>query len=101
MPDSTDPGTPVRTVAAVIRGRVQGVGYRYWTRERAERLGLSGHVRNRPDGAVEAVFSGTPEAVATMLEACRQGPPGARVEDLALAEPDNPPSEGPFRILRG
>lgn len=92
---------PIRTVAAVIRGRVQGVGYRYWAREQAEGLGLSGHVRNRPDGAVEAVFSGTPEAVAAMTESCRQGPPGARVDEVALAEPDGAPPEGAFRILRG
>jgi acylphosphatase len=101
MPEPHDRDAPIRTVAAVIRGRVQGVGYRYWTRERAERLGLSGHVRNRADGEVEAVFSGAPEAVAIMIEACRQGPPGARVEAVALAEPDGAPPEGPFRILRG
>jgi acylphosphatase len=63
----------------VVRGRVQGVGYRAWTEETALRLGLEGFVRNRRDGAVEAVFSGTDDAVAEMIAACRSGPPGAAV----------------------
>ncbi len=50
-----------RTASVIIRGRVQGVGYRFWTRGEAERLGLAGYVRNRPDGTVEAVFSGLAE----------------------------------------
>jgi acylphosphatase len=64
---------------AIIRGRVQGVGYRAWTEYRALELGLGGFVRNRRDGTVEAVFAGPQEAVAAMIEACRGGPPGARV----------------------
>ncbi|MGE0749327.1 MAG: acylphosphatase [Variibacter sp.] len=63
----------------VIRGRVQGVGFRYWTQGEALRLGLEGFVRNRRDGTVEAMFSGPTAAVEAMLAACRQGPPGARV----------------------
>jgi acylphosphatase len=64
----------------VIRGRVQGVGYRAWTEMTALELGLEGWVRNRRDGTVEALFAGSADEVAAMLEACRQGPPGARVE---------------------
>ena len=64
----------------VIRGRVQGVGYRAWTEYTALELGLEGWVRNRSDGTVEALFTGPADDVAAMLEACRQGPPGARVE---------------------
>ena len=64
----------------IIRGRVQGVGYRAWTEDEALRQDLEGWVRNRRDGTVEAVFSGPEEVVATMLAACRQGPRGARVE---------------------
>lgn len=63
----------------LIHGRVQGVGYRAWTEDKASELGLQGWVRNRRDGAVEAVFAGPGDAVATMIEACRQGPYGSHV----------------------
>jgi acylphosphatase len=69
----------------IIRGRVQGVGFRYWTQGEALRLGLEGFVRNRRDGTVEAMFSGPEEAVDAMLEACRQGPPGAKVTAVESA----------------
>ena len=85
----------IRHVA--IRGRVQGVGYRAFVEYSALDHGLEGWVRNRRDGSVEAVFAGEPEAVAAMVEACRRGPPGARVDaidqrdgscaDLALRRP--------------
>src|SRR5262249_52948745 len=64
----------------VIRGRVQRVGYRAWTEYTALELGLEGWVRNRNDGTVEALFAGPANDVAAMLDACRLGPPGARVE---------------------
>jgi acylphosphatase len=64
----------------VVRGRVQGVGYRAWVEYMALDHGLQGWVRNRRDGSVEAVFAGSPEAVAEMIEACRRGPPAARVD---------------------
>ena len=63
----------------VIRGRVQGVGFRYWTEREALARGLQGFVRNRRDGAVEAAFSGPVKAVDEMIEACWQGPCGASV----------------------
>jgi acylphosphatase len=66
-----------------ITGRVQGVWYRGWTVDHARRLGLSGWVRNRRDGSVEAVFSGPERALRAMIELCRQGPPAARVSDVA------------------
>jgi len=64
----------------VIRGRVQGVGFRAWTEVTATEQGLGGWVRNRRDGAVEAVFAGAEEVVLTMIELCRAGPRGARVD---------------------
>ena len=62
-----------RSVQVRIAGRVQGVSFRVWTERRANALGLSGWVRNLPDGDVEAVFSGPAEAVDAMLAACREG----------------------------
>lgn len=70
----------------LIRGRVQGVSFRMWTQDEALRRDLEGWVRNRRDGAVEAVFSGSADAVAAMIEACRNGPRGAHVEAVDVLE---------------
>ena len=67
----------------VIRGRVQGVGYRAWVDHEARRLGLQGWVRNRRDGSVEAVFEGEEGIVADMIASCRKGPPSSRVDAVA------------------
>ncbi|MDB5591436.1 acylphosphatase [Enterovirga sp.] len=85
-------------VRLVIRGRVQGVGFRAWTRGEAERRGLSGWVRNRRDGTVEAVLAGPAEAVTAMTEACRRGPGGATVDAVEshAAEAGEAP-EGAFQ----
>ena len=74
----------------VIRGRVQGVGYRLWTEVTALERGIEGWVRNRGDGSVEAVFGGPEGDVAAMIAQCRRGPPGAWVEiiDQREATPD-------------
>jgi acylphosphatase len=66
----------------VIRGRVQGVGYRAWVEHQARTLALEGWVRNRRDGCVEALFSGPGEIVARMTALCRRGPSSARVETV-------------------
>ena len=70
----------------VVRGRVQGVGYRAFVEDEATRLGLQGWVRNRRDGAVEALFSGSEQAVRAMVELCRKGPMGARIEHIEQRE---------------
>jgi acylphosphatase len=70
----------------LIRGRVQGVGFRAWTEVTALELGVEGWVRNCRDGSVEALLSGTEEVVLTMVELCREGPPGARVEAIDQRE---------------
>lgn len=75
-----------RTVHVRIEGRVQGVGYRAWTESAALDLGLAGWVRNRHDGAVEAVFQGGADAVAEMLRQCEDGPLYARVARVARVE---------------
>ena len=74
-----------------VKGRVQGVGFRYSCRAEAESFGLSGWVRNLPDGRVEAVFEGSRESVDEMLAWCRKGPPAARVMhlDVRWEEPQN------------
>ncbi len=70
----------------VVRGRVQGVGYRAFVADEALRRGLNGWVRNRRDGTVEALFDGPAEAVVAMIETCRQGPFGARVDGIEQRE---------------
>lgn len=87
----------VRSVQVRISGFVQGVNFRAWTERRASALGLSGWVRNLPDGDVEAVFSGPADAVDAMLAACREGPRLARVDEVEIVGPAEP-VEGRFAI---
>ena len=68
----------------VITGRVQGVGFRYFTRDAAAREGVTGWVTNRADGCVEAYIEGESEAVTRVERAIRRGPPGARVNDVQV-----------------
>lgn len=67
-----------------ISGRVQGVFYRANTQERARQLGLTGWVRNLPDGRVEAVVEGEEERIQELINWCHEGPPGARVEEVEV-----------------
>jgi acylphosphatase len=71
-----------------ITGRVQGVGYRDWAVATGQRLSLSGWVRNRTDGSVEALVVGDDEAVGRMIEACRRGPTLARVDAVDVEPVD-------------
>lgn len=89
-----------RTVTVRIRGRVQGVGFRYWTQDEAERLGLAGWVRNEPGGSVKALLSGADAAVAEMLERLREGPRGAVVSKVEMLPPGVQDVPADFRILR-
>ena len=81
-------------IRVVISGRVQGVWFRGWTVETAQRKGLRGWVRNRRDGKVEALFIGEPEAVEAMIAACREGPPLARVEQIERSAASDDGSTG-------
>ena len=74
----------------VVHGLVQGVFFRDTTRRQAEQRGVAGWVRNNPDGSVEAVFEGEDDAVERLVELCREGPRGARVEsvDVLREEPE-------------
>jgi acylphosphatase len=76
-------------VRVMIRGRVQGVWYRGWTVDQANSRGLRGWVRNRRDGAVEALFAGPADRVEAMIEACRSGPPAARVDAIERVPADD------------
>jgi acylphosphatase len=81
-----------------ISGRVQGVAYRAWAERQASLLFVSGWVRNRRDGSVEAVLSGPEGAVQEMIERCRRGPPLARVAAVTEQIEASPPDPG-FRQL--
>lgn len=72
----------LKAVKVLISGRVQGVCYRASTKDMADRLGLSGWVRNLADGRVEAYFEGPERDVQKAIDWCRQGPPAANVEGL-------------------
>ena len=73
----------------VIHGRVQGVGFRMFVEDTAERLGLAGWVRNRRDGTVEAVFAGAEALVTEAIEACRRGPRSAHVTKIDVTDGAN------------
>ena len=79
----------------VISGHVQGVGYRVWMAAQAQVHGVSGWVRNRHDGTVEALVDGDPASVQELLRACRRGPRGARVDAIEETEAE-PPAEPGF-----
>lgn len=79
----------------LVSGRVQGVGFRYFARRVATRLGISGWVRNLPDGAVEAVGDGSPDALARFEAELRSGPTLAVVERVRASDTD------PTETLRG
>ena len=82
----------------VIDGRVQGVGYRDWLAHQARALGVDGWVRNRADGAVEALVCGAPDAVETLLRQCRRGPMLADVTDVRMLPADPPAEPGFYRL---
>jgi acylphosphatase len=78
-------GTQNRRVQAIVRGYVQGVGFRWRTREVARRLGVRGYVRNRPDRTVEVVAEGSERALNELLSFLREGPSAAHVESVDVS----------------
>jgi acylphosphatase len=84
----------------VITGRVQGVFFRDSCQRQAASTGVSGWVRNRRDGAVEAAFEGEPHAVERMIAWCRHGSSGARVDSVEVIDED-PEGERGFRVVGG
>lgn len=87
-----------KATRVVIEGRVQGVWFRGWTAGEAARLNIRGWIRNRLDGSVEAVFAGARDDVDAIIQACRRGPPAARVEAIT-ENPAAPPEGEGFRYL--
>jgi acylphosphatase len=84
-------------VRVLVSGDVQGVGFRWYTREQAAAAGVVGSVRNLPDGRVEAVFEGEREAVDRMVAWCRRGPRSARVRSVEVSD-EPPEGDESFRI---
>ncbi|PWR21188.1 acylphosphatase [Zavarzinia aquatilis] len=87
----------MKTLRLRVTGRVQGVGFRHFTRDAAARLGLDGWVRNRLDGSVEAVARGDAAALDAFRAALRQGPPASRVDDIVEVVDDEVPAKGFFQ----
>ncbi|MCF6119567.1 MAG: acylphosphatase [Mesorhizobium sp.] len=88
-----------KAVRVRLRGRVQGVSFRVWTRTEAERLGLSGWVRNEEDGSVTALIVGADGAVSTMLDRFWKGPTGASVSSVTSQDVDAGQEPNGFRII--
>lgn len=83
----------------IVRGKVQGVFFRASTKDKADELGITGEVRNLPDGGVEVVACGSETQVQQLIEWCHAGPPRAKVEQVIVNELPEQQFEG-FRIAR-
>ena len=90
---------PVRA-AVRIRGRVQGVSFRYFTHRTAEAHHVTGWVRNLPDGDVEALFEGRESDVRAVIDWCRRGPDGARVDEISINWEDSRGEFEDFSVRR-
>jgi acylphosphatase len=84
---------------ALVRGVVQGVGFRWYTKSRARELGVAGWVRNLPDGSVEVWAEGAATAVADLLRWLERGPPAARVETVEVSD-ETPSGAERFEVSR-
>ncbi|HCP61791.1 MAG TPA: acylphosphatase [Actinobacteria bacterium] len=89
-----------KRVRVVVSGDVQGVGFRWFTREQAMHRHLTGSVRNLHDGSVEAVFEGDCSNVDDMVAWCRHGPRMATVQDVTVTEESLSAGDSGFRILQ-
>ena len=91
----TEPRVRVR---ALVRGRVQGIGFRAFVLHHARALGIGGTVANRPDGSVECVAEGAKPAVDALVESLRRGPFGSRVDQLELCTEEPRGEKSPMRV---
>ena len=96
------PNTPEPTgLRLIVEGTVQGVGFRWWTRDRAAELNVTGTVRNLPDQSVEIIAFGALEALTTFRQAVRVGPPSATVDRVSEHSlPLGTPAPADFKIVR-
>ncbi len=94
----SEPGMSEKRVHVVVSGRVQGVAFRASCQRQAVTLDVRGWVRNRWDGAVEALFEGEPAAVDAMVRWCHHGPPAADVERVEMTDAAAGPAERGFRV---
>lgn len=88
-----------KRVHVFISGRVQGVFFRYTSKELADQLGVTGWIKNLPDGRVEAVVEGEEDKVEEMIEFLSKGPPLARVDDIKIIEEEYRGEYRDFRII--
>lgn len=86
------------TKSFLVRGRVQGVGFRWYVEREAKLIGVSGWVRNNPDGAVEVLATGTREQINALHERLRMGPRAARVDDVQVFDAQAVQGLKTFRI---
>jgi len=89
---------PAKAMQAFVRGRVQGVGFRWFVVREAERLGLRGFTRNLPDGRVEVVASGEPDALQRLVTELQRGPSGARVDAVDSSDLESVPEFVSFTV---
>lgn len=91
----------MESTRCVVRGRVQGVGFRWFVSRNADHLGVRGTVRNRADGAVEVVLQADEaEPMAELMERLREGPPGSRVEEVKCEPMEEAPRYAGFQVVR-
>ena len=90
----------MKSVRLIISGLVQGVGFRSWLQHQADLLQLTGWVKNRPDGAVEALVTGEERTINEIIDLCREGPPGTTVQAIKIDEVVAHESSTEFKIIK-
>jgi acylphosphatase len=94
----TSPEKPLEARRFIVRGRVQGVGFRWFVEREAHMLGIAGWVRNNHDGSVEVLAQGTRDQLAGLHARLREGPRAARVDEVGVADASPTPGVNSFRI---
>lgn len=82
-----------------ITGRVQGVGFRHFTRKNADKIGITGWVKNLPDGRVEALFQGPEQKVNKLIDRCKEGPISAYVKEIDVNKAEDTKDHDSFEVI--